>query len=123
MTPTNEQNDHSIYGVHITKDGKRIDPKDFYMNEEHELTEYLTKNAQKFLGDGQWSPSNLADILIAGGYRRPSPSGKTSRLEEQEFYELMQTYRHAPLHDQDRVVAAYEAVKSYILATIKGGEQ
>ena len=30
MTPNDEVEDLSIYGVHITKDGKRIDPKDYY---------------------------------------------------------------------------------------------
>ena len=35
-------------------------------------------------------------------------------LEEQEFYELMQAYRLAPLVDQERVVYAFEEVKKYI---------
>ena len=35
-------------------------------------------------------------------------------LEEQEFYELMQAYRHAPVTDQSAVVAAFEAVKQII---------
>ena len=35
-------------------------------------------------------------------------------LEEQEFYELMQAYRHAPVTDQSAVVAAFEAVKQAI---------
>lgn len=35
-------------------------------------------------------------------------------LEEQEFYELMQAYRHAPATDQAAVVAAFEAVKQAI---------
>jgi hypothetical protein len=35
-------------------------------------------------------------------------------LEDQEFYEAMQQYRHAPLTSQKEVVAAYEAVKRFI---------
>jgi len=35
-------------------------------------------------------------------------------LDGQEFYELMQAYRHAPLNDQSGVVAAFEAVKTFI---------
>lgn len=35
-------------------------------------------------------------------------------LDEQEFYELMQAYRHAPLADQAVAVAAFEAVKQII---------
>lgn len=35
-------------------------------------------------------------------------------LEEQEFYELMQAYRHAKIWDQAAVVAAFEAVKQAI---------
>lgn len=35
-------------------------------------------------------------------------------LEEQDFYELMQIYRHAPLVPQAEVREAFEAVKDYI---------
>ena len=35
-------------------------------------------------------------------------------LEEQEFYELMQAYRHADPRDQKAVCAAFEAVKKII---------
>jgi len=35
-------------------------------------------------------------------------------LDEQEFYELMQAYRHAPVTDQEAVCAAFEAVKQII---------
>jgi hypothetical protein len=40
-------------------------------------------------------------------------------LDEQEFYELMQAYRLAPLVDQERVVYDFEEVKKYIRAHIK----
>lgn len=36
-------------------------------------------------------------------------------LEDQEFYELMQTYRHAQEWTKPTVVEAFEAVKAYIL--------
>lgn len=35
-------------------------------------------------------------------------------LEDQEFFELMQAYRHVPLQNQKAVVETYEAVKEYI---------
>lgn len=35
-------------------------------------------------------------------------------FEGREFYELMQTYRHAPIHEVANVVAAFEAVKNFI---------
>jgi hypothetical protein len=35
-------------------------------------------------------------------------------LDDQEFYEAMQAYRHAPITDPAAVVAAFEAVKAMI---------
>lgn len=35
-------------------------------------------------------------------------------LETQEFYELMQAYRHAPMIDQTGAAVAYEDVKRYL---------
>jgi hypothetical protein len=35
-------------------------------------------------------------------------------LDSQEFYELMQAYRHTRIADQDAAVAAFEAVKSFV---------
>jgi len=35
-------------------------------------------------------------------------------LDSQEFYELMRAYRHAVGFDQSEVIAAFEAVKSFI---------
>lgn len=36
------------------------------------------------------------------------------RLDWQDFYEIMQTYRHAPMTEQDKVVDAFENVKKWI---------
>lgn len=36
------------------------------------------------------------------------------RLDEVDFYDLMQAYRHAPMADQDKTVERYEAVKEWI---------
>jgi hypothetical protein len=46
-------------------------------------------------------------------------------LDEQEFYELMQVYRHAPTVDQDAVVLAFESVKEFIRDNVDaiGGER
>ena len=35
-------------------------------------------------------------------------------LDDQEFYEAMQAYRHAPITDPAATVAAFEAVKALI---------
>ena len=35
-------------------------------------------------------------------------------LDQEDFYNLMQTYRHAKVEDQRGVVDAFEAVKTYI---------
>ena len=35
-------------------------------------------------------------------------------LDEQEFYELMQAYRHCPMTDFAGVNTAFEAVKTYV---------
>lgn len=35
------------------------------------------------------------------------------RFESEEFYNLMQAYRHAPLFPQEHVIAAFEAVKKF----------
>ena len=40
------------------------------------------------------------------------------KLETQEFYDLMQTYRTMPITRQDLVIKAFEAVKSYIRSLI-----
>ena len=37
-------------------------------------------------------------------------------LNNQEFYELMQQYRNAPIDNQAQVIRAFEAVKTYIRA-------
>jgi len=42
-----------------------------------------------------------------------------SLLESREFYELMQSYRCAPIVDQPAVIAAFEAVKEFIRAADK----
>jgi len=43
-----------------------------------------------------------------------SPARVAAALESQEFYELMQAYRHCPIEKQADTVAAFEAVKSFI---------
>jgi len=42
------------------------------------------------------------------------PQRLTTALEGEEFYNLMQTYRLAPVSDQNVVVAAFEQVKAFI---------
>jgi hypothetical protein len=44
-------------------------------------------------------------------------------LDEREFYELMQVYRHAPLSPQKRVIEAFEAVKRYIREQVEKDEE
>ena len=40
------------------------------------------------------------------------------QFESQDFYELMQEYRIAPLWDQDRTVRAFERVKTFARAAV-----
>jgi len=35
-------------------------------------------------------------------------------LDSQEFYELMQGYRHAPIHKQQQTIEAFEALNDFI---------
>lgn len=41
------------------------------------------------------------------------------KLDEQEFYELCQSYRHCPLVEQELVTKRFEALKKYIIQVIK----
>jgi hypothetical protein len=36
------------------------------------------------------------------------------RLNDVDFYDLMQAYRHTPMNDQKKTVERYEAVKDWI---------
>lgn len=36
-------------------------------------------------------------------------------LDSQQFYEMMQVYRHTPIFNQKGVTEAFEAVKNFIL--------
>jgi hypothetical protein len=45
-----------------------------------------------------------------------------SEIECEEFYNLMQAYRHSPLSDQAGTVECYEAVKTYFLAILRDKE-
>ena len=56
----------------------------------------------------------LADVARL----RATPQGEAGLrrfLDSEPFYDLMQTYRHTPAHEQAAVVAAYELVKSEII--------
>lgn len=35
-------------------------------------------------------------------------------LETQTFYELMQSYRHTPISNQEKVIERFEKIKQYI---------
>lgn len=48
------------------------------------------------------------------------PAVLIDALESEEFYGLMQAYRHAPLTPQKDVVEAFEAVKAYIWRAATG---
>ena len=43
-----------------------------------------------------------------------------TKLEEQEFYEACQMYRHNPVTDQTLVIVRFEALKGLILSLLKG---
>lgn len=59
--------------------------------------------------------------IESGHYHHEQPASTTGReaadndlLDSQEFYELMQAYRHAPLQDRTAAANAYESVKNFI---------
>lgn len=46
-----------------------------------------------------------------------------SYLENEEFFQLMQDYRHTEVVDQQKVIAAFEAVKAGLLKAIDDDKQ
>ena len=48
------------------------------------------------------------DILIV-----PKPK-EEDVLDSEEFFNLMQAYRHAQIYEQEKVMAAFDNVKSYV---------
>ena len=46
-------------------------------------------------------------------------------LDSREFYELMQAYRHSPLHGLGQTISSFEHVKVALLASLReaGAEQ
>jgi len=65
------------------------------------------------MGDGTTTEDGPAGLppLRRGPARRDV-------LDEEEFYDLMQAYRHAPLMPQDEVVEAFENIKAWIRALV-----
>ena len=55
----------------------------------------------------------VSDLTIRVRY-----SELTEALNGQEFYELMQAYRNAPIDDQLDVASAFGEVKKFILSSI-----
>ena len=47
-------------------------------------------------------------------YERRQKEVKADPLDSQEFYELMQAYRHTPVVKQAETASAFEAVKQFI---------
>ena len=45
------------------------------------------------------------------------------KLNEQEFYELLQQYRHLPIADQEDVIKAFEDIKQFIIKLLKIGSK
>ena len=44
---------------------------------------------------------------------------KKDALDEEEFYELMQSYRHMPLQEDRAIIKAFEDVKEFVRDYIK----
>jgi hypothetical protein len=72
--------------------------------------------SQHVLDGGLFQPENLLEILNMADNMAADDArdARKAKIESQEFYELMQAYRHAPAHRQDLVIAAFEAVKAFI---------
>lgn len=75
-------------------------------------------DAAVFNGDTFDDEANRTELLecIERWLRElcPEPDVVIGAPGERAFYELMQTYRHAPHTPQRDVVAAYEAVKAHV---------
>ena len=48
-------------------------------------------------------------LLVSGSY-----SVNSEALDSQDFYEVMQCYRHSPMAEQHNIVRAFEDVKQWI---------
>jgi len=58
-------------------------------------------------------------IELMNNFALEKKEGLEKKLNSQEFYELMQTYRHSDISDQDAVIENFQAVKDYILEMLK----
>jgi len=65
-------------------------------------------------------PCDTEDNAADPWHEAESPPAKEAGWPEcEEFYNLMQQYRHAPIDNQLEVVAAYEAVKGWLARSRK----
>ena len=51
-------------------------------------------------------------LLVSGSYS--INSGNSEVLDSQDFYEIMQRYRHSPISEQHSVIKAFNEVKQFI---------
>jgi len=90
---------------------------------------YVRTTREKMNGEIQTIVSGTIDLteekirneLIKLGWTPPSQTPEVvpmnkELLESEEFYSLMQAYRHAPINNQAGVTQAYEDVKKYLLS-------
>ena len=56
-----------------------------------------------------------AKLDEANAVRNKNPD---ESLNIEEFYDLMQAYRHCPVHEQKEVVARFEKIKDFIKANL-----
>jgi hypothetical protein len=86
---------------------------------------YLQKEYHKeygnYKGDGKysdhyvkWLESRILELTIPVVVSSSSLKNENSKLNDVEFYDLMQMYRMAEITDQEKTVKRFEAVKEWI---------
>lgn len=64
--------------------------------------------------------NTLCTATQAGEWASVSPEDE---FDGRMFYELMQAYRHAPLHDQAKTIEAFDAVKAFCRDLVEEAEE
>lgn len=78
------------------------------------------RNAHMFLTwrEREATPAEVDAMLRAREVKAPAED-LADALEGRDFYDHMQAYRCAPIADQAKVIAAFEAVKAFVRSKVK----
>ena len=103
--------------------GKDAHSHEYYT--QYSLTPVMTPVMQEriFNSDAQLDSliESMASLIISKRHERNELKEEkklTDFLESQDFYELMQTYRHSPIGTQDEVLESFDAIKKAIKGVV-----